>query len=132
LKSKEIFLFSREEFKRALIPSSVIAELRLFGSDNSEINVEFLNLRNVYEKAQSRINRQSRQRILKGKVDMVVTFDAQIQDIGVTVERIPEAKTLSGDKCGQVAIKVKVEKLELNKVGFHTRLHEHIYTAHKR
>lgn len=90
--------------------------------ENSGVHVDFINLRDVYEKAQSRVNRKSRQRIIKGKVDMVVTFEAQIQDIAVMVEKIPEARGLANDRCGQVALKVKFEKLELNKVSFVRKL----------
>ena len=94
----------------------VLCDLK-FSAATSDVHVEFLNLRDVYEKAQSRINRRSRQRIISGRVEMVVTFDAQIQDIVVMVERIPEAKALAGDKCGRVSLKVRLEKLVLNKVG---------------
>ena len=78
--------------------------------------VEFLGLRRVYEKAQSRVNKKSRQRVEKGRVRIMVTSDAQIQHIEVHVERIPKAASLFGDKCGEVRLKTNSEDQHVNKV----------------
>ena len=47
------------------------------------LKVQFLNLKHVYEKVQSRVNKQSKQRLSEGRVRMVVGFDAQISEIKV-------------------------------------------------
>lgn len=70
-----------------------------------------------YEKVQSRVNRQSRQRLADGKVRMMVTTDAQITQIEVRVERAPMAAALSGDVTGRVPLKVKMGAQVLNKVS---------------
>jgi len=73
-----------------------------------KVKVHFLGLKKEYEKVQSRVNRQSRQRLAEGKVRMVVTADAQIAKIEVLVERAPMAAALSGDVTGRVPLKVKM------------------------
>lgn len=65
---------------------------------------------------QSRVNRQSRQRLAEGKVRMVVTADAPITEIDVLVERAPMAAALSGDVTGRVPLKVKMGQQVDNKV----------------
>jgi len=65
---------------------------------------------------QSRVNRQSRQRLAEGKVRMVVTADAPITEIDVLVERAPMAAALSGDVTGRVPLKVKMGQQVGNKV----------------
>ena len=47
------------------------------------LKVQFLNLKQVYEKVQSRVNKQSKQRLSEARVRMVVSFDAQISEIKV-------------------------------------------------
>ncbi|XP_031574131.1 uncharacterized protein LOC116307937 [Actinia tenebrosa] len=129
LKSREHLNNRESQFQPAVgIYNSLHCDLKYSTTAMSGVHVEFLNLREVYEKAQTRINRKSRQRIIKGRVDMVVTFDAQIQDIAVMVERIPKARALAGDQCGQVSLEVSVEKLELNKQYFSVDL-DSIYLA---
>ena len=66
---------------------------------------------------QSRVNRQSRQRLADGKVRIMVTADAQITHIKVWVERTPMAATLSGDVTGRVPLRVKMGAQVINKVG---------------
>lgn len=65
---------------------------------------------------QSRVNRQSRQRLAEGKVRMMVTADAPITEIDVLVERAPMAAALSGDVTGRVPLKVKMGQKVGNKV----------------
>lgn len=65
---------------------------------------------------QSRVNRQSRQRLAEGKVRMVVTADSPITEIDVLVERAPMAAALSGDVTGRVPLKVKMGHQVGNKV----------------
>ena len=70
-----------------------------------------------YEKVQSRVNRQSRQRLTDSKVRITVTADAQITDIEVYVERAPMAATLSGDVIGRVPLNVKMGAQVVDKVS---------------
>lgn len=70
------------------------------------IKVEFPDLKLLYHKTQSRVNRQSRQRVVKGKIKVCVTTGGhQVQTIEVYVERTPDAAHLVGDKCGRVYLK---------------------------
>ncbi|KAK3744096.1 hypothetical protein QZH41_016793, partial [Actinostola sp. cb2023] len=125
LENKDYGLHKQEHIEQDLISSAVEVIL----SDSPKVDVGFLNLKSVYEKRQTRVNRQSRQRILKSKVEMVATFEAQLQDITVMVERTPEARALCGDQCGQVILNVKMGKLEINKQYFSVDL-DCVYLAH--
>jgi len=78
--------------------------------------VQFIDLNHIYFKVQSRVGRESRQRLIDARVRMIVTFQAQIQKIKVFVERIPEAAALVGDANGRVELETKMGKLEANKV----------------
>lgn len=80
-----------------------------------KVNVHFLGLKKEYEKVQSRVNRQSRQRLTGSKVRIVVTTDAQIADVMVYVERAPMAAALCGDSTGRVPLKVKMGTQVVNK-----------------
>lgn len=74
--------------------------------EDVEIRVDFPDLKLVYHKTQSRANRQSRQRVVKGKIKVrVLTQGHQVQTIEVYVERTPNAALLVGDKCGRVYLK---------------------------
>ncbi|XP_048583677.1 uncharacterized protein LOC116612243 [Nematostella vectensis] len=93
------------------------------------VKVDFLDIKDFYEKAQSRVNRQSRQRILNARIGVAVTFDAQIQEVEAAVERMPEARVLHGDTCGLVPLKVEMGKLELNKQHFTVDLDSVYYST---
>ncbi|XP_066022290.1 uncharacterized protein [Pocillopora verrucosa] len=83
----------------------IFENLGLEGED-VEIRVDFPDLKLVYHKTQSRANRQSRQRVVKGKIKVrVLTQGHQVQTIEVYVERTPNAALLVGDKCGRVYLK---------------------------
>lgn len=93
----------QEKFSRAYITSE------------PKVKVHFLGLKKEYEKVQSRVNRQSRQRLTDSKVRLTVTADAQITHIQVFVERAPMAATLSGDVTGRVPLRVKMGAQVVNK-----------------
>lgn len=74
--------------------------------EDSDISVTFPDLKLVYQKTQSRANRQSRQRVENGKIKIrVYTAGPQVQSIEVYVERTPDAAVLVGDRCGRVSLK---------------------------
>lgn len=77
----------------------------------------------MYQKAQSRVGKESRQRLIDARIRMIITFEAQIQSIKVFVERIPEAALLCNDFNGRVELETKMGKLESNKVGRHVTGH---------
>ena len=79
--------------------------------------MQFIDLNQVYHKAQSRVGRESRQRLVDARIRMLITFQAQIQGIQVFVERIPEAALLCNDFNGRVKLETKMGKLESNKVS---------------
>lgn len=51
-----------------------------------------------------------------GKVRIMIKTEAQIEHIGVCVERIPMAAALSGDVTGRVPLNVKLGAQMINKV----------------
>lgn len=94
----------------------IFENLGLEGED-VEIRVDFPDLKLVYHKTQSRANRQSRQRVVKGKIKVrVLTQGHQVQTIEVYVERTPNAALLVGDKCGRVYLKSQPGPYFPNKV----------------
>lgn len=94
----------------------IFENLGLEGED-VEIRVDFPDLKLVYHKTQSRANRQSRQRVVKGKIKVrVLTQGHQVQTIEVYVERTPNAALLVGDKCGRVYLKSQPGTYFPNKV----------------
>lgn len=106
---KESFLEFGASFSEPQSPTShcqtIFENLGLEGQD-VEIRVDFPDLKHVYHKTQSRVNRQSRQRVVKGKIKVrVLTRGHQVQAIEVYVERTPNAALLVGDKCGRVYLK---------------------------
>ena len=71
-----------------------------------DISVSFPDLKLVYQKTQSRANRQSKQRVENGKIKIRVNSSGpQVQSIEVHVERAPDAAVLVGDRCGRVFLK---------------------------
>lgn len=84
---------------------------------SAQILTSFDSFPQEYEKVQSRVNRQSRQRLTDSKVRIIVTADAQIAHIKVYVERAPMAATLSGDVTGRVPLNVKMGAQVVNKVS---------------
>lgn len=71
--------------------------------------VEFLDLRDVYEKIQSRAGGGSHQRISKGNINITATSEGQLCGIEAFVQRVPEAATLCGDFNGKVPLTVTHE-----------------------
>ena len=85
---------------------SIFESLELGREPDISISVDFPDLKPLYHKTQSRVNRQSRQRVVKGKIKVrVTTRGHQLQTIEVYVERTPDAAHLVGDKCGRVYLK---------------------------
>ncbi|KAJ7365897.1 hypothetical protein OS493_002623 [Desmophyllum pertusum] len=104
----------KEDPEDVSFPSKDVCSTPCIPSDPN-VKVHFLGFKKEYEKVQSRVNRQSRQRLADGKVRMMVTTDAQITQIEVRVERAPMAAALSGDVTGRVPLKVKMGAQVLNK-----------------
>ena len=70
-----------------------------------ELEVSFLNLENrVFEKQQSRKDKQARQRIINGKVKFMVRSDRQVKDVHVWVRREVKAAKHEKDVNGMVPI----------------------------
>ena len=95
----------------------IFENLELDEVSDLRIKVEFPDLKPLYHKTQSRVNRQSRQRVVKGKIKVCVTTGGhQVQTIEVYVERTPDAAHLVGDKCGRVYLKPQPGPYSLSKV----------------
>lgn len=72
---------------------------------DAKVEVDFYDLENrVFEKQQSRKDKQARQRIINGKVKFMVFSDRQVKDVRVWVRRETKAAKLEKDDNGMVPI----------------------------
>ena len=71
--------------------------------------VEFLDLKDVYEKVQSRAGGGSHQRVSSGLINIRTTSEGQLCGVNVFVQRVPEAAELCGDSNGRIALEVNHE-----------------------
>lgn len=72
---------------------------------DAKVEVDFYDLENrVFEKQQSRKDKQARQRIINGKVKFMVFCDCQLKDVRVWVRRETKAAKLEKDDNGMVPI----------------------------
>lgn len=72
---------------------------------DAKVEVDFYDLENrVFEKQQSRKDKQARQRIINGKVKFMVFSDRQVKDVRVWVGRETKAAKLEKDDNGMVPI----------------------------
>lgn len=72
---------------------------------DAKVEVDFYDLENrVFEKQQSRKDKQARQRIINGKVKFMVSSDRQVKDVRVWVRRETKAAKLEKDDNGMVPI----------------------------
>lgn len=72
---------------------------------DAKVEVDFYDLENrVFEKQQSRKDKQARQRIINGKVKFMVFSDCQVKDVRVWVRRETKAAKLEKDDNGMVPI----------------------------
>lgn len=70
-----------------------------------DLEVKFCDLENrVFEKQQSRKDKQARQRIINGKVKFLVRSERQVKNVNAWVRREEKAATLEKDLNGMVAI----------------------------
>ena len=87
--------------------------------------VEFLDLKDVYEKVQSRAGGGSHQRVSSGLINIRATSEGQLCGMNVFVQRMPEAAALCGDTNGRILLEVNHEDYFQNQVGtqgVHTRI----------
>ena len=78
--------------------------------------VEFLDLKDVYEKVQSRAGGGSHQRVSSGLINIKTTSEGQLCGVNVFVQRVPEAAELCGDTNGRIALEVNHEDYFKNQV----------------
>jgi hypothetical protein len=78
--------------------------------------VEFLDLKDVYEKVQSRAGGGSHQRVSSGFINIRAISEGQLCGMNVFVERVPEAAALSGDTNGRIPLEVNHEDYFQNQV----------------
>lgn len=81
-----------------------------------QCTVEFVDLKQIYEKVQSRAGGGSHQRVSSGIINIKATSQGQLCAINVFVERMPEAATLCGDTNGRVLLEVNHEDYFGNQV----------------
>ena len=82
-----------------------------------QCTVEFVDLKEIYEKVQSRAGGGSHQRVSSGIINIKATSQGQLCAINVFVERMPEAATLCGDTNGRVLLEVNHEDYFQNQVN---------------
>ena len=78
--------------------------------------VEFLDLKDIYEKFQSRAGGGSHQRISSGLINIRTTSEGQLCHVNVFVQRMPEAAELCGDMNGRIPLDVIHEGYFKNQV----------------
>ncbi|CAB4006422.1 Hypothetical predicted protein [Paramuricea clavata] len=71
--------------------------------------VEFLELKDIYEKVQSRAGGGSHQRVASGLINIKATSEGQLCGMNVFVQRMPEAAALCGDVNGRIPLEVNHE-----------------------
>lgn len=82
--------------------------------------VEFPDLKEIYEKVQSRAGGGSHQRVACGTINIKATSEGQLCDMNVFVQRMPEAAALCGDVNGRIPLEVNHEDYFQNQVGVAT------------
>ena len=78
-------------------------------SQAPQVVVEFMDLKGIYKKFQSRAGGGSRQRITSGLINIRTTSEGQLCDMNVFVQRTPEAAALCGDVNGRIPLDVNHE-----------------------
>ena len=78
--------------------------------------VEFVDLKDVYEKVQSRAGGGSHQRVSSGEINIRAISDGQLCGMNVFVQRLAEAATLCGDINGRIPLEVNYEDYFKNQV----------------
>ncbi len=78
--------------------------------------VEFIDLKDVYEKVQSRAGGGSHQRVSSGLVNIKATSEGQLCGMIVFVQRMPDAAALCGDINGRIPLGVNHEGYFQNQV----------------
>jgi hypothetical protein len=78
--------------------------------------VEFLELKDIYEKVQSRAGGGSHQRVASGLINIKATSEGQLCGMNVFVQRMPEAAALCGDVNGRIPLEVNHEDYFKNQV----------------
>ena len=78
--------------------------------------VDFMDLKDIYNKFQSRAGGGSRQRITSGLINIRTTSEGQLCDMNVFVQRTPEAATLCEDVNGRIPLDVHHEGYFQNQV----------------
>lgn len=83
-----------------------------------DIRVELFDLKDVYDKVQTKVPGISEQRIAKGWVNGVAWSAGQINSITVLVRRTPEAAARVNDTVGSVELKVTYKECGAQSVNF--------------
>lgn len=108
----------------------VFAGLDLSYTDDTKANVTVLDLKDFYEKGQSRRKANSEQRLLKADVHLKATAQKQIQGVCAYVERCPEAARILQDLNGRVPLEIVYTKKEPFFLNFSVNL-DSVYMSHK-
>lgn len=108
----------------------VFPSLDLCYTEDTKANVTVLDLKDVYDKGQSRRKANSEQRLLKADVRLKATAQKQIQGVSAYVERCPEAARILQDLNGRVPLEVEYSKKEPFFVNFSVNL-DSVYITHK-
>lgn len=92
---------------------------------DAKVEVDFYDLENrVFEKQQSRKDKQARQRIINGKVKFMVFSDRQVKDARVWVRRETKAAKLEKDDNGMVPIQAILHRKDICNVRLHKNINK--------
>lgn len=101
-----------------------------YPAEDTKANVTVLDLKDVYEKGQSRRKANSEQRLLNADVHLTASAQKQIQGICAYVERCPEAARILQDLNGRVPLDVVYSKKDPFEPHFSVNL-DSVYMSHK-
>ncbi|XP_046864271.1 uncharacterized protein LOC124458263 [Xenia sp. Carnegie-2017] len=90
--------------------------------------VEFPDLKEIYEKVQSRAGGGSHQRVACGTINIKATSEGQLCGMNVFVQRMPEAAALCGDVNGRIPLEVNHEDYFQNQQHYSVDL-DSVYTT---
>jgi hypothetical protein len=100
----------------SIFPEACVEHCNTVVNNTPQPMVEFIDLKDIYEKFQSRAGGGSHQRISSGLINIKATSQGQLCGMNVFVQRMPEAATLCGDINGRILLRVNHERYFQNQV----------------
>ncbi|CAB3987962.1 Hypothetical predicted protein [Paramuricea clavata] len=121
-----IFLNESTEYQMkgndSMFPEACVEYCNTIVNNTPQLMVEFIDLKDIYEKVQSRAGGGSHQRVSSGLINIKATSEGQLCGMNVFVERMPEAATLCGDINERIQLRVNHERYFQNQIAAMIRI----------